>query len=53
MVLQLADGKWHNIVGYRVLERAEATHAISASSYSGAFIEEIVSAGPARPAWNF
>jgi hypothetical protein len=53
MVLQLADGKWHNIVGYRVLERAEATHAISASSHSGAFIEEIVSDGPARAAWNF
>lgn len=53
MVLQLADGKWHNVVGYRVLERAEATHAINASSHSGAFIEEVVSAGPARPAWSF
>jgi hypothetical protein len=53
MVLQLAGGKWHNIVGYRVLERAEATHAISASAHSGAFLEEVISAGPARPAWNF
>jgi len=53
MVLQLADGNWHNVVGYRVLERAEATHAIKASAHSGSFIEEIVSAGPARPAWNF
>jgi hypothetical protein len=53
MVLQLADGNWHNVVGYRVLERAEATHAIKASAHSGAFIEEVISAGSAMPAWNF
>ena len=53
MTLQLADGQWHNVLGYRVLERAEATHAIDASPRSGSYLEEVKSAGQPRPVWNF
>ena len=53
MTLQLADGQWHNVLGYRVLERAEATHAIDASARSGGYLEEVHSAGSPRPTWNF
>ncbi len=53
MNLQLGDGSWHNILGYRVLERAEATHAIAPAPQSGAYLEEVLSSGPPLPAWHF
>jgi acid phosphatase class B len=53
MNLQLRDGSWHNILGYRILERAEATHAIAPAPQSGAYIEEVLSSGPPLPAWHF
>ena len=53
MNLQLGDGCWHHILGYRVLERAEATHAIAPAPQSGAYLEEVLSSGPPLPAWRF
>ncbi len=53
MNVQLGDGRWHNILGYRVLERAEATHAIVPAPQSGAYLEEVFSSGPPLPAWHF
>jgi hypothetical protein len=53
MTLQLADGRWHSILGYRICERAEITHGIAATPQSGAYLEEVVSIGEPVPAWRF
>ncbi len=51
--VQLGDGKWHNLLGYRVLEHAENTFFVAPTPFTGSYLEEVVSAGPARPTWNF
>jgi hypothetical protein len=53
MTVRLADGKWHNVIGYRILERAEKEYGSPPSPRTGAYLEEVISAGPARPAWIF
>lgn len=52
-VLRLADGRWHSVLCYRNLDMKEAGGAKSATSFTGAYIEEISSAEPTRPIWNF
>ena len=50
----LADGQWHALMGYRMLEWKENTHHIlPPSPQTGTYIDEIVSFGPPAPLWNF
>ena len=51
--VQLADGAWHSVMGFRIVERAEITHAIEPTPHTGAYLEEVLSAGKALPSWNF
>ena len=53
MVLRLADGKWHNVIALRILEYAEMTHMQLPTAYTGAYLEEVLSAGEPIAAWNF
>lgn len=52
--VQLADGQWHNVLGYRVM--AFSTTGVGGETLTpqtGCYIEEVLSAGPAQPAWQF
>ena len=53
MVLRLADGKWHNVVALRILEYGELTHRQMPTKHSGAYLEEVMSAGEPVAAWSF
>lgn len=52
-VLRLADGEWHSVFGYRMLEWIENTHMAPPSPQTGACIGEIISLGPPAPLWRF
>ena len=51
-VVQLADGKWHSVLGYRILEDVE-TLDLPVPPQTGGYLEEVFSTGPPHPAWNF
>jgi hypothetical protein len=51
--VRLADGAWHSLMGYRMLEWKENTHFIPPSPQTGCYLDEIVSFGPPAPLWNF
>jgi hypothetical protein len=51
-VLQLADGKWHGVLAYRILELAEHRGA-APPEQSGCYVEEVIFAGPPVPPWRF
>jgi hypothetical protein len=50
-VVRLADGKWHSILGYRVLDYDEMRGAY-AQPQAGCYVEEVITRGPPNPAWN-
>ena len=50
--VQLADGNWHNMMGYRIHDDVES-HDLEAPPQTGAYLEEVVSAGKPIPTWNF
>jgi len=51
-VVRLGDGKWHGLLGYRVLDRGE--HGGGAPTpFTGAYVEEVMSSGPSVPPWRF
>ncbi len=51
--VRLADGQWHALMGYRMLEWKENTHFIPPSPQTGSYLDEVVSFGPPAPLWNF
>ena len=51
-VLRLADGEWHGVVVYRVLNSAEHQGAEPAPQ-TGCYLEEVVSDGPVFAPWRF
>jgi hypothetical protein len=52
--VQLADGRWHNLLAYRVKHSPLwAAAATVPSVRTGCYIEEVLSTAPALPAWNF
>lgn len=54
MTVRLSDGEWHNVLGYRILDRAEKTDpSAGPTPHTGSYLAEVVSAGPAIPIWNF
>ncbi len=50
--IQLADGKWHNVLGYRIHEDVEDHDAVIPVQ-TGAYLEEVISSGTPVPAWDF
>jgi hypothetical protein len=51
--LRLSDGQWHTVLGHRVLDRAETVRGFAPPPQTGAYLEEVFSAGAAVPAWRF
>lgn len=51
--VRLADGEWRHLLGYRVLEDAEMRTNAGPTPFTGSYIEEVCSAGPAVPLWRF
>ena len=51
-VVRLADGRWHNLLVYRIMDRGEHSGRPPAPQ-TGLYLEEVVSAGEAIPAWRF
>jgi hypothetical protein len=47
-VVRLADGRWHGILAYRVLDEAENAGK-PATSYTGTYVDEVLSLGEPRP----
>ena len=52
-VVRLADGRWHSVLGYRVLEWGENGLCYPPTPFSGAYVEEVISSGEPRPVWEF
>jgi hypothetical protein len=51
-VLRLADGKWHNVLVYRVMH-ADEHRGEPPMPQTGLYVEEVQSAGPPISAWRF
>jgi len=52
VVARLADGAWHGLLSYRVLDRGEHGGG-EPTPFTGHYVEEVMSSGPAVPAWKF
>lgn len=52
MTVQLADGQWHNLLAYRIMDRGEHGGADPAPQ-TGLYVEQVRSTGPAIPRWLF
>lgn len=54
VTVRLNDNGWHHILTYRVCHSPlYAAYGTPPSPHSGAYIEEVISRGPARPVWRF
>jgi len=51
-VLRLADGHWHNLLVYRIMDRGEHSGRPPAQQ-TGLYVETVQSTGPERPVWRF
>jgi len=52
-IVRLADGQWHALVGWRLLEWKENTHFIPPGPRTGSYLDEVLSFGEPVPLWNF
>ena len=52
-VVRLADGQWHSVLCYRVLEWGENGLCYPPTPWSGAYAEEVISSGDPKPVWEF
>ena len=50
-VVHLADGAWHNVLSYRIMDRGEHAGADPAAQ-SGLYLEEVFSVGAVRAPWR-
>jgi hypothetical protein len=51
--VRLADGHWHHILTYRVLEQNECVGGAPSTPHTGTYVEEVLTTGPALPEWKF
>ena len=51
--VRLADGQWHHLLAYRVLEQNECISDAPATAFTGTYLEEVQTAGPPVPEWRF
>ncbi len=52
VTLRLADGEWHHVLVYRVMDRGEHSGA-APPPQTGIYVEEVTSTGRVIPEWNF
>ena len=52
--IQLADGAWHSLLGYRIVTRGDTSvYGSDPTAQTGAYLEEVESMGNAIPSWDF
>lgn len=52
-VVQLADGAWHNVLIYQVVDNLEIEGDADMTPQTGHYVEEVFSRGAAIPMWHF
>jgi len=52
-ILRLADGRWHAVFAYRIVDNGEVEGDASPAPQTGCYVEEVLSAGPPIPVWKF
>jgi hypothetical protein len=52
-VVRLGDGRWHSVLGHRVMARTEHFNASLGAPCTGFYVEEVSSSGDPRPMWTF
>jgi len=54
VTVRLKDGHWHHLLAYRICHSPRyIPSGAKPSPHSGCYIDEIISQGPAQPAWRF
>lgn len=51
--VRLADGKWHHLLAYRVLELNECVSDSPVTAHTGTYIEEVLTPNLYQPEWRF
>ena len=52
-VLRLADGAWHSVLAYHVVDNGEIEGSAGPTPQTGCYLEEVFSQGAVIPAWRF
>ena len=52
-IIRLRDGRWHNILAYRIVDNGEVEGSAPPAPQTGCYVEEVFSAGPPSPMWIF
>jgi hypothetical protein len=52
-VIRLADGKWHGVLTYHIVDNGEVDSFASPTPHTGCYVEEILSKGKSIPIWQF
>jgi len=52
-VLQLADGEWHNVLIYQIVDNLQIEGDADMAPQTGHYLEEVFSPGEVVPAWKF
>lgn len=52
-VVRLADGAWHGLLVYRIVDNGEIEGNAHPTPQTGCYVEEVFSSGPAIEAWRF
>ena len=52
-ILRLADGVWHNVLIYQIVDNLEIEGDAAMAPQSGCYLEEVFSQGEVIPAWKF
>jgi hypothetical protein len=52
-VIRLADGEWHNVLSYRIVDNGEVEGDAPPPPQTGCYVEEVFSSGEVKPVWTF
>ena len=52
-VIRLADGAWHSVLSYRIVDNGEVEGDAPPAPQTGCYVEEVLSAGAEQPVWIF
>jgi hypothetical protein len=52
-IVRLADGAWHSLVVYRIVDNGDVEGAAAPPPQTGCYVEEVLSRGELVPAWRF
>ena len=53
LTVRLADGQWHHVLCYRVLDREECVGDAALTPRTGTYVEEVTSNGDSVWPWEF